>query len=203
MTEASLTLIRRLLVERYDELKRRLARRLGSAELAGEALQDAWLRMARVDSVGVVRDPGSYIFGVAMNAARDRQRNTDSRTLSAAEVDGLLEIADGAPDPEQVARARSDLRGLEAILHELPPRRRAILLAARLDQMPRQEIARRFGISLRLVELELQRAQEYCLSGVIGAADSMRFRRAGNVSLRVVAKAAASRRRWAWGGRRP
>ncbi|WP_420965295.1 RNA polymerase sigma factor [Bradyrhizobium sp. B120] len=163
MTEASLTLIRRLLVERYDELKRRLARRLGSAELAGEALQDAWLRIARVDSVGVVRDPGSYIFGVAMNAARDRQRNTDSRTLSAAEVDGLLEIADGAPDPEQVTRARSDLRGLEAILHELPPRRRAILLAARLDQMPRQEIARRFGISLRLVELELQRAQEYCL----------------------------------------
>ncbi|WP_342727750.1 sigma-70 family RNA polymerase sigma factor [Bradyrhizobium sp. B097] len=163
MTEASLTLIRRLLVERYDELKRRLARRLGSAELAGEALQDAWLRIARVDSVGIVRDPGSYIFGVAMNAARDRQRNTDSRTLSAAEVDGLLEIADGAPDPEQVARARSDLRGLEAILHELPARRRAILLAARLDQMPRQEIARRFGISLRLVELELQRAQEYCL----------------------------------------
>ncbi|MGY3587623.1 DNA-directed RNA polymerase specialized sigma24 family protein [Bradyrhizobium sp. USDA 4341] len=50
MTEASLTLIRRLLVERYDELKRRLARRLGSAELAGEALQDAWLRIARVDS---------------------------------------------------------------------------------------------------------------------------------------------------------
>ena len=59
MTEASLTLIRRLLVERYDELKRRLARRLGSAELAGEALQDAWLRIVRVDSVGVVRDPGS------------------------------------------------------------------------------------------------------------------------------------------------
>jgi len=164
MTETSLTLIRRLLVERYDELKRRLTRRLGSSELAGEALQDAWLRIARVDSVGAVRNPGNYIFGVAMNAARDRLRNTDSRTLSAAEVEGLLEIVDGTPDPEQVARARSELRELEAILHELPPRRREILLAARLDQMPRQEIARRFGISLRLVEQELQRAHEYCLA---------------------------------------
>lgn len=164
MTEASLALIRRLLVERYDELKRRLTRRLGSSDLAGEALQDAWLRIAQVDSVGMVRNPGNYVFGVAMNAARDRLRNADSRALSAAEVDGLLEIADGAPDPEQVVRARSDLRELEAILYELPPRRREILLAARLDRMPRQEIARRFGISLRLVEQELQRAQEYCLA---------------------------------------
>jgi RNA polymerase sigma factor (sigma-70 family) len=164
MTETSLAVIRRLLVERYDELKRRLTRRLGSSELAGEALHDAWLRIAQADSVGVVGNPGNYVFGVAMNAARDRLRNADSRILSAAEVDGLLEIADGAPCPEHVARARSDLRGLEAILHELPARRREILLASRLDQMPRQEIARRFGISLRLVDLELQRAQEYCLA---------------------------------------
>ncbi|GCC49603.1 hypothetical protein chiPu_0033946, partial [Chiloscyllium punctatum] len=95
MTETSLAVIRRLLVERYDELKRRLTRRLGSSELAGEALHDAWLRIAQADSVGVVGNPGNYVFGVAMNAARDRLRNADSRILSAAEVDGLLEIADG------------------------------------------------------------------------------------------------------------
>ncbi|PWI22547.1 RNA polymerase subunit sigma-70, partial [Kurthia sibirica] len=106
MTETSLAVIRRLLVERYDELKRRLTRRLGSSELAGEALHDAWLRIAQADSVGVVGNPGNYVFGVAMNAARDRLRNADSRILSAAEVDGLLEIADGAPGPEPVARAR-------------------------------------------------------------------------------------------------
>ena len=54
MTETSLAVIRRLLVERYDELKRRLTRRLGSSELAGEALHDAWLRIAQAVSVGVV-----------------------------------------------------------------------------------------------------------------------------------------------------
>jgi len=47
---------------------------------------------------------------------------------------------------------------------ELPPRQREILLAARLDGLPRREIANRLGISLRLVEKELQRAQEYCLA---------------------------------------
>ncbi|MFM9503862.1 sigma-70 region 4 domain-containing protein, partial [Listeria monocytogenes] len=52
----------------------------------------------------------------------------------------------------------------EAILLELPARQREILLAARIDQMPRAEIAERFGISVSLVEKELQRAQEYCLA---------------------------------------
>lgn len=164
MTESSLALVRRFLVDRYDDIKRRLTQRLGSPDLAGDALQDAWLKIARVDTVGVVRNPGNYIFGVAMNAARDRMRDTSNRHLSAAEIDDLLDIADETPDPGHVAAARSDLRVLETILQELPPRQRDILLAARLDQIPRLEIARRLGISLRLVEKELQQAQEYCLA---------------------------------------
>ncbi|MTD92758.1 sigma-70 family RNA polymerase sigma factor [Hyphomicrobium sp. xq] len=164
MTETSLSIVRRLLVDSYDDIKRRLTARLGSPDLAGEALQDAWLRIARVDTLGHVQNPANYIFGVAMNAARDRMRNAGARYLSAAEVDSLLEIPDETPDPAREAEGRSDLRALELILRELPLRQREILLAARLDNMPRQEIARRFGISRRLVEKELQRAQEYCLA---------------------------------------
>jgi RNA polymerase sigma factor (sigma-70 family) len=163
MTESSLATVRRFLIDRYDHIKHRLTRRLGSSDLAGDALQDAWLRIARVDTVGVVQNPGNYIIGIAMNAARDRMRDVNSRHLSAAEVDGLLDIADGTPDPARVVEARSDLRMLEVILEELPQRQREILLAARLDRTPRLEIARRLGISLRLLEQELQRAQEYCL----------------------------------------
>lgn len=164
MTEPSLALLRRFLVDRYDEIKRRLTARLGSADLAGDALQDAWLNIARTETLGVVRNPGNYIFGVAMNAARDRMRDSSTRHLSAAEIDGLLEIVDDAPDPAHMAETKSDWRMLEAILEDLPPRRRDILLAARLDGTPRQEIARQMGISLRLVEKELQLAQEYCLA---------------------------------------
>lgn len=164
MKEASLALVRRHLVDRYDDLKRRLTRRLGSPDLAHDALQDAWLRIERVDAIGDVRNPTNYIFGIAMNAARDRMRDANSRYLSAAEVDGLLEIADDAPVPSNVVEMRSDLKLLEAILLELPARQRDILLAARLDRMPRADIAKKFGISVSLVEKELQRAQEYCLA---------------------------------------
>ena len=164
MTDSSLALVRRFLLDRYDDIKRRLTMRLGSADLAGDALQDAWIKIARVDALGAIRNPGNFIFGVALNAARDRMRDVNNRHLSAVEIDSLLEIPDDAPGPERVAEGHSDWRMLAAILDELPPLQRDILLAARLDGMPRREIARRLGISLRVVERELQLTQEHLLA---------------------------------------
>lgn len=164
MSDSSLASVRRHLVDRYDDLKRRLTRRLGSPDLANDALQDAWVRIEHIGQINEIRNPANYIFGIAMNAARDRMREASARHLSAAEIDGLLDIPDDAPTPSNVVEMRSDLKFLETVLLELPERQRKILLAARIDQTPRADIARQFGISVSLVEKELQRAQEYCLA---------------------------------------
>lgn len=163
MTETSLTALRQLFLERYDELKSRLTQRLGSADSAGDVLQDAWVRLARKDAIGSVHNPGSYLLRIVLNVAEDRRR-AERRYLTAVEVESLLHLADETPDPARTVEARSDLRALSAVLAELPVRRRVILLAARLDNMPRQEIANRLGISLRLVSKELQLAHEYCVA---------------------------------------
>jgi hypothetical protein len=73
VTDASLALVRRYFLDYYDDLKRRLTKQLRSPELAAEALQDAWLKFARIETLGVVHNPRSYVFSVAMNAARDRR----------------------------------------------------------------------------------------------------------------------------------
>jgi RNA polymerase sigma factor (sigma-70 family) len=161
MTETSLTALRHLFLQRYERLRSRLARHLGSSDLAGEALQDTWLRLERGEGIAVVHSHDAYLFRIAVNLARDRQR-TEERRLTSGEVETLLTIVDDAPDAEQVAVARSDLRALEVVMAELPPRQRAILLAARLDGLPRNEIAKRYRISKRLVQRELQQAQDYC-----------------------------------------
>jgi hypothetical protein len=44
MTETTWTTLRQVLVERYDELRRRLARRLGD-EKARETLHETWLHL--------------------------------------------------------------------------------------------------------------------------------------------------------------
>lgn len=161
MTETSFAALRRLFLLRYDDLKARLTRRLGSADLAGEALQDTWLRLEDGNCAAIVHHADAYLFRVAVNIAHDRRR-AETRRLTTNEVDALLDIADDAPNQTRVAEARSELRALEVIMAELPPRQRTILLAARLDELPRREIAKRFRISVRLVQRELQEAQDYC-----------------------------------------
>jgi RNA polymerase sigma factor (sigma-70 family) len=161
MTETSLITLRRLLLLRYDDFKARLTRRLGSVELAGDALQDTWLRLEEGEGIAAVRSHDSYLFRIAVNIARDRQR-AENRRLTTTEVDTLLNIADDAPSQAQIVEARSDLHALQKVMADLPPRQRAILLAARLDGLSRRDIARRYRISLRLVQRELQEAQDYC-----------------------------------------
>jgi RNA polymerase sigma factor (sigma-70 family) len=163
VTETTLTMLRQVLLQRYGEIKQRLARRLGSEELAGDAIQDAWVKLARAQTVGVVRNPGHYLFSVALNAARNRLMK-ERRYLSASHIEGLLDTADDAPDPAEAAEGRSELRWLKSVMMELSERQREILLAACIDEMPRREIAERLGISLRLVEKELHVAQAYCLA---------------------------------------
>jgi RNA polymerase sigma factor (sigma-70 family) len=154
--------LRKLLIARYPEIKARLALRLGSSDLAGDAIQDTWLLLSRTKALGAVRSPLGYLFRIALNVARDR-RVADRRYLTAAEVDFLIDIADEAPNPANVVEARSDLRALMRRIAELPPRRQQILIAARLDRVPQREIADRLGISLSSVEKELRLALEACV----------------------------------------
>lgn len=149
-----------MLVTNYTSLSQRLARRLGSAENANEALQDTYIRLTKEHELGPIRRPQDYLFRIALNIAADRRR-AEARKLTSGEVDALLDIADDAPDPARTAEARSDLRLLEQVLTELPVRRRAIFKAALLEEIPRREIAKKFGVSVRTVDFEIQRALEH------------------------------------------
>lgn len=153
--------LRSYLVDRYGDLKSRLARRLGSSDWAEDALQDTYLRLDGFEAVGRVHNPGAYLLRTAFNVALN-QRRTDSWRLSSHEADSLMHIADDAPDALRMIEGRSDIKRLTEIMGELPPRARDILLAVRLDGLSRTAIAERFGISVSMVEKELRRAQEHC-----------------------------------------
>jgi RNA polymerase sigma-70 factor (ECF subfamily) len=161
MTKSGWSVLQQRLLLRYEDLKLRLTRRLGSSDLASDALQETWLRLQRGGELAPLRSPDTYLERIAVNIARDRMR-VESRRLTTSEVETLLGIADEAPDAARTVEARSDLQALKAVLAELPLRQRAILLAARLEGLSRRDIAARHGISIRLVQRELQEAQDYC-----------------------------------------
>jgi RNA polymerase sigma-70 factor (ECF subfamily) len=161
MSDSGRDLLRRLLLVDYDKLKAQLARRLGSAERAGEALQDTWLRLESSAPIGAVERPQPYLLRIAYNIALKR-RQAERETMTLDDARAALNLVDEAPDPERVVEAKSEAVALKRALAELSPRRRGILLASRGEGVPLSEIAVRYGLSQRMVEMELKFALIHC-----------------------------------------
>jgi RNA polymerase sigma factor (sigma-70 family) len=161
MTETTRGMLRGLLEASYHALRQRLTRRLGSEDLAQEALQETWLRLGRFSDAVVIQRPDAYLFRIALNVAADR-REAKHRHLNQAEVNALIHMADDMLDPARIMEAREEFAALERALEELPSRQRAIFILARVEEVAHDDIARRFGISSRMVEKELRRALDHC-----------------------------------------
>ena len=162
MSDSGHASLLQVIVERYDEIRARLARSLGSRDFADEVMHETYLRLYRSEAVGAIQKPDAFIFRTALNVATDKRREA-SRRASLAEILAVTRLAEGAQDLSREMEARLELEVLKRALAELPPRRRAIFIAARVDGISHEEIARRFGLSRTMVQKELRRAIDHCL----------------------------------------
>jgi RNA polymerase sigma factor (sigma-70 family) len=153
--------IRQTLVLAYAELRGRLIGRLGSAELAEDVLHETYLRLDRMDGLGPIRHPKLYLLRMALNLAWRRLR-AESRHISLSEAAEVLGIPDDLPDPARAAEAHFEVEALDRALDGLTPRRRYILLASRIEEIPLRQIAKTLGVSQRTVEIELKHALAHC-----------------------------------------
>lgn len=149
-----------LLVSAYPDLRRRLAGRLGSAELASDALHDTYVRLHRAEIAGEVQNPRSYLMAMALNIASNSARK-DARYLAALEIEALIDIPDEAPDPERAVEARSQLAAVNATLQGLPERRRTIFRRFWADGASYQELATENNLSERTIRHELLLANRH------------------------------------------
>ncbi|MFH0129452.1 sigma-70 family RNA polymerase sigma factor [Variovorax sp. VaC1] len=159
-----------LLVANYVPLHRRLARHLGCVDAATEGLHDAWLRLADAGHAAPVLSPVAYIYRVACNAAMDRVRAERPWQYAGDAEDTLEHLVDQAPGPELIAEARSDLKAVERAMRGLPNRHQDILVALRVHELTRQEVAVRHGLSLRRVDTTLRQALLHLPVGRLAAA---------------------------------
>jgi RNA polymerase sigma-70 factor (ECF subfamily) len=111
--------------------------------------------------IGLVQRPESYLFRMVLNVAADR-KVAETRKLSPSEIETVRHMMDDVLDPQRIAEARGEMATLESALNELTPRRKAILLLARVEDMKHDDIAQQFGISSRMVEKELLHALRHC-----------------------------------------
>jgi len=154
-------ILRQALVGQYDELKSVLTRRLGSEDLAGEVLQETYLRLARPAAIGIVASPKQYLLAIATNIARMGFRR-DRRSTNLSDLDAVLGFVDESPGPLQSLEARQEIEALQRAFDELSPRRRRIVFAARVEGARLSDIAKELAVSQRLVEKELRAALIVC-----------------------------------------
>jgi RNA polymerase sigma-70 factor (ECF subfamily) len=162
MSDSVWASLRQTITLHYDEIKSRLARSLGSRELADDVLHETFLRLHRSEAIGAIQQPQSYIFRVELNIATDRRRE-ERRRASHAEILAAIRLHEEQPNLSREIEARSDVEALKRALAQLPPRRRAILIAARVDGLSHETIAERFDISRTMVQKELRRAIRHCV----------------------------------------
>src|ERR1700759_4188381 len=135
MPDHSILALRDFLVQRYDDLKQRLTRQLGSADAAGDALQDAGLGLESRENIDGVQNIGAYLMRMAVNIAIDHQRS-NSRLLTADELDSLIDVTpDPTPGPAHVVEARSELDELAKVIETMPLRRQQVFVMVRLEGM--------------------------------------------------------------------
>src|SRR3954454_5947507 len=140
----------------YDEHHRSVyasaMRVLGDHALAGDVVQDVFLRLwRRPQAFDAARgDLGTYLRLMARSRAVDLWRESQSRGRAADRL--KLVVADEAPRPsdrpEDALELEADRTAVRAALRELPPAQREALVLAYWGGMTAEQIARREAIPL-------------------------------------------------------
>ena len=158
--------VRALFLAERPSLLRFFRRSTGSSAIADDLAQDAFLRLAAAD-FGALANPSAYLWRISANLVTDMNRGQERRTLTAAEVDDILEAPDPTPDPEARLIAKDAMERMITALAELPARRRHILLASRLESVPHRTLAERYAVSTRTIEIEIRKALEHCTRALL------------------------------------
>ena len=157
MTVLSNTEVVNLFLGLRPRIVRLVLGRVKCPDTAADVVQDLYLRMPRV--AGTLNNSDEvrrYLFTMARNAATDTLR---ARARRERLVQDLAPLVDEATiDPENEAKSRDDLRMIDALLDELPPKARSILVLSRVEGLTHPEIAARLGISESLIEKYLRRS---------------------------------------------
>lgn len=156
MGEAQPDLTLAQLSQRYQTvLLRHFQRRGVHYHDAQDLVQETFTRLTKHESLEELSPIDGYLFTTANNIARDYFRKRKVRAAAASEglLDDILPEANFTPD--RVFEGRQELAGIVEALNEMPERMRNILILARLERLPRAEIAARLGISKRLVEQQI------------------------------------------------
>ncbi len=149
----------------YADLVRLAALLLDDRESAEEAVQDAFVAVARRRARGALRDPDAtlpYLRSAVLNNARSALRKRGVRRRHLRSVGPPA----SAPSADHRVEADDDARRVAAVLRTLPPRQREVLVLRYWSDLSEAEIADALGISAGSVKTHAHRALQAMARGL-------------------------------------
>lgn len=148
------------------DLRARLRRMAVAEDEISDIVQDAYVKIAKLDSVAHIRSGRSYFFTTARTMLLDRiRRERIVRIDSMTEMEALR-LADDDPGPERRVSARMELDRVRRLIEALPDRCREIFELRRVQGVPQREIAERLGIAEHIVEAQAVRGLKLILKAL-------------------------------------
>jgi RNA polymerase sigma factor (sigma-70 family) len=134
-----------------------LRRKLHDPADIHDALQETSLRVWRYAAKSEVRAPVSVCFRIAEHVAVDFAR-ANKRAPYTEQSDAIEQTVATEPGPERSASAAQTLELVKEVIGRLPPGCRHVFLLSRSNGLSNLEIAKRCGVSIKLVEKQISRA---------------------------------------------
>lgn len=138
----------------------RFTRRLLSHEEAEDVSLEAFLALFEARAAGRgPQDPGAYLFGVARRRVADRLRRKARGRIPVPLPEGWEGFCDRPLAPQALAD-KELAAAVHVALGLLPAEARALLEARYREGCPVAELAARFSLSAKAVEMRLYRARD-------------------------------------------
>ena len=171
-------------VEAFDELFHRhkqplltfLTRSTGDAAMADDLFQQVFLRLyERADSYEGGSSVKTWIYSIAVNAARDQFRRDRIRRVASldrrgtggtGEDGGVPEPQSAAPSPIEQLAANELAQRLDEALQALEEDYRAPFVLARVNGMTYQEVAEALDLTVPTVRMRVFRAHHRLTSAL-------------------------------------
>ncbi len=135
-----------------DRLRRFVAGRIRDQNDVDDVVQDAFMRFHAFQAEQDIISPFNYLLKIASNLVVDRARRK-SVDADAIDLESVSEQMLGIEPSQEQGRHLSDLLNVyNAILADLPPRRREVFELRRHKDMSATDIASQLSITPRMVQ---------------------------------------------------
>jgi RNA polymerase sigma factor (sigma-70 family) len=142
-------------------MRRFLARQLLPSGIDEEDIvQEVYGRLIEMPSFDEIRNPRSYLIGLARNVVLMHLRRARIVPIRSLEEITYTEFAADAPSPEMQASDRQELHLLALAIAGLDEPARSVFLLRAVDGLPYIEIGRKLGLSENAVQKRHARALE-------------------------------------------